>query len=97
MFDLTDEEINNESEYATTICGVRCKDTNEYCCVVLLSNKTTKSKDKVDQVDTCSHEAGHYVLHLMEYIGNERYQGNQEPYCYLLGWATGCIYRTLIK
>lgn len=97
LFDLTDEEINDDSEYAITIFGAHLKSTNEVCCVVLLSDKTIKSKDKVDQIDTCSHEAGHYVLHLMECIGNERYTGNHEPYCYLLGWATGCIYRTLIK
>jgi hypothetical protein len=99
-FDLTEEELlnNEESDFAYTYWGVKHKPDMEWCCLVLLTSKSVKCKDKFENVDTCAHEALHYVLHLMETIGNTQpWNKSHEPYCYLQGWATKCIYTTLCK
>ena len=81
-----------------TITGVKYKNSTDTCTLVLLDAEALRKKDIYYKINTCSHEAQHYVLDVMGSIGNENYYADtQEPYCYLLGWATECIYRTLIK
>lgn len=98
-FDLTEAELVNDEDldFAYTYWGVKHKPDMDWCCLVLLTSKSVKCKDKFENVDTCAHEALHYVLHLMETIGNTKPWKSHEPYCYLQGWATKCIYNTLVK
>lgn len=92
---LTDDDITFESD-AITIFAVKHKD-GEYYCLVLLSDKTVKSKDKFDRLNTCSHEAGHYAIDLLDHIGIKINPSTSESFTYLQSWATECIYKTLIK
>lgn len=96
LFDITEKDIEGSWD-ALTIFGIKYKDEKEASCVVLLSDKIIKSKDTLDKLDTCAHEALHYVIDLMEEIGNMCSYATSESYCYLQGWATKCIYRTLVK
>ena len=98
LFNITPEELEGDDHRcATTIFGVQYKNNNECSCVVLLSSKTMKCRDLAENVDTCAHEALHFVIHTMECIGTECSSTTSEAYCYLLGWATKCIFRTLIS
>lgn len=99
-FDLTESELLNdeESDFAYTYWGIKHKPDMEWCCLVILTSKSVKCKNKFENVNTCAHEALHYVLHLMESIGNTQpWNKSHEPYCYLQGWTTECIYTTLCK
>lgn len=93
--DLTDEDMDNIGD-AITIFTVRNRN-DEYYCLVLLSDKTIKSKDKLDRLNTCSHEAGHYAIDLLNYVGLKITPGTSEAFTYLQSWATECIYKTLVK
>lgn len=93
--DLTDEDIDINS-CATTTFTVKHKNGENYC-LVLLSDKTVKSKDKLDRLNTCSHEAGHYAIDLLNYLGLKITPTTSEAFTYLQSWATECIYKTLVK
>lgn len=49
----------------------------------------------LDLINTVSHEAGHVALRIYQHMDQEVYNDSQEPFCYLLGWAAECIYKTV--
>lgn len=84
-------------------CGTtsRCrrKSDDKYVILVKYSrNSNIKNIDKkLDRINTIAHEAGHVVLDIYDFIGQDVYTGSSELFCYLLGWVTECIYKTLQK
>lgn len=95
--DITEKDVEDTDNWATTIFGAKLKGTDDNVCLIILHDKTLKSKDKPEVIDTLSHEALHYVIDLMEYIGQPLVRQASESLCYLQGWATKCIYKTLVK
>lgn len=80
----------------TTSTVIRKSDNKD--CVLVKYNHRTKFKgisDKEDLINTVAHEAGHVVLDIYEHINQNVCNCSPEPFCYLLGWATQCIYKTL--
>lgn len=49
----------------------------------------------VDLINTISHEAGHVALRIYQHMDQDICQCSPEPFCYLLGWAAECIYKTI--
>ena len=95
--DITEEDVADTGSWATTIFGAKLKGTDDNVCLIILHNKTLKSKDRPEVIDTLSHEALHYVIDLMEHVGQPLVRQASESLCYLQGWATKCIYKTLVK
>lgn len=85
---------------ATTISVTRKKD-GKPCCLVKFNCygvycKT--SKEKMNWlVNTAGHEATHYALDIYYSIDSTVCTTHQEPFAYLVGWATQCIYNTWTK
>lgn len=52
---------------------------------------------KLTFINTCSHEATHVALDIYEVINQTICNCSPEPFCYLQGWATQCIYKTWTK
>lgn len=50
---------------------------------------------KLDLINTVSHEAGHVALRIYQHMDQDICQCSPEPFCYLLGWAAECIYKTI--
>lgn len=93
-----DDEIISEGSNATTTKVIRKHDHK--CCVLVKYNNNVCSKfvnKKEHYISTISHEAGHVVLDIYEYIDQCICNCSPEPFCYLLGWVTQCIYKTLSK
>ena len=82
-----------------TTSTVRRKSDNKDCILVKY-NKGTKIKGlstKDEFINTISHEAGHVCLDIYEHMHQNVCNCSPEPFCYLLGWVTQCIYKTLTK
>lgn len=80
-----------------TICNVIRKSDDCYCLLVKY-NKPWKGRDKkLDLINTVSHESAHVALNIYEKIGQKVRNCGSEPFCYLVGWASECIYNTLTK
>ena len=80
-----------------TTTKVLRKSDNKRCVLVKHNHLTTITsipKD-IDFINTIGHEAGHVVLDIYESIGQSVCSCSQEPFCYLLGWVTDRIYKTL--
>ena len=91
-------EIIDESSNATTTPVIRKSDDKACILVKYINNTCSKKMDKkVNLISTISHEAGHVTLDIYEYINQHVCNCSPEPFCYLLGWATECIYKTLNK
>lgn len=91
-----DEEILKGD--CTTTAVIRISD-NKTCCLVK-HNKYTKIKSipkTEDLINTVAHEAGHVILDIYSYIDQQICICSSEPFCYLLGYVTVCIYKTLTK
>jgi hypothetical protein len=76
-----------------------CIDKKTNANVILVKyNKGSKDKARnkeLNFINTCSHEAGHVALDIYELIDQHVCFCTPEPLCYLIGWATECIYKTL--
>lgn len=84
--DIT-EYSKNEAK-AVTYPEIEHIESHEYGILIyILDNKMS--------VSDCSHEAGHFVLTLYKAIGEEVNLDNQEVFCYLLGYATDCLYQVV--
>lgn len=81
---------------ATTSTVLR-KSDNKYCVLVKFNHlsKCKSISKNLDFINTISHEAGHVVMNIYDYIRQHICTCSQEPFCYLLGYATECIYKTL--
>ncbi len=92
-----DGEVLDEDIIKTSACTAKCKDikTGRYCIIVKF-NETVKDA-KLWFTNTAAHEATHVALDIYELIQQEVCFCSSEPFCYLVGWATECIYKTLTK
>lgn len=91
-----DEEILQGD--CTTTPVTRISD-NKSCCLVK-HNQYTKIKSipkTEDLINTVSHEAGHVVLDIYSHMNQQICNCSSEPFCYLLGYITVSIYKTLTK
>ena len=80
----------------TTASVIRISD-NKSCILVKYNHDSyVKGVDKnLDFINTISHEAGHVVIRLYQFMDQTICPCSSEPFCYLLGWVTQCIYKTL--
>ena len=103
LYTYTDySELDNRvttDDCNATVTQVYRKSDNKACCLVKYNNndccKTANKKENF--ISTISHEAGHVCLDIYEYIEQNICNCSPEPFCYLLGWVTVCIYKTLSK
>lgn len=90
-----DEEVTNCD---ASTCTVKRKSDNKFCLLVKYNHPAKHITDKkLDFINTCSHEATHVALDIYEFIHQQVCNCSSEPFCYLQGWATECIYKTLSK
>lgn len=87
-----DEEITKDSA-----CTARCKDIKTGRPVIIVKFNETVKDAKLWFTNTTAHEATHVALDIYEMIQQNVCFCSPEPFCYLVGWATECIYKTLTK
>ena len=93
-----DSSVIEESCNATVIQVYRKSDHKSCCLVKYNNNDCSKFVNKKEHfISTIAHEAGHVTLDIYEYIQQNVCNCSPEPFCYLLGWVTQCIYKTLTK
>lgn len=93
-------ELNEDiiNACCTTSTCYRKSDNAHVCLVKFNHLSVDKTKDKkLDLVNICSHEATHVALDIYELLGQNVCFCSPEPFCYLQGWATERIYKTLTK
>ena len=56
-----------------------------------------KNERRMEFLSTVAHEAAHVVLDIYQRIDEKDCFVSQEPFCYTLGWAFKCIYKTCFK
>lgn len=100
LYKFNNAELNSDilDGFATT-SYVKRKTDNQICILVKYnkdSNVVGISK-KEDFINTISHEATHVALDIYDYIGQDICFCSPEPFAYLVGYATECIYKTLMK
>ena len=78
---------------------IRRKSDDKDCILVKFNGyKGVKSVNKnTDIHNTIAHEAGHVCIDIYDHMRQNICPCSQEPFCYLLGWVTQCIYKTLKK
>lgn len=93
--ELTEEVM----ECIATTSKVRRKSDNRYCVLVKYNqDSSVKGRDpKLELINTVSHEATHVAIDIYQFISQDLCPCSPEPFCYLVGWATECIYNTLQK
>lgn len=106
----TIEEIRNVVEYtdgtdidediltgcATVVLCRRKEDLLDAILVKYNHPLNIKNIDKnIDLINTVAHEAGHVALRIYQHMDQDICQCSHEPFCYLLGWAAECIYKTV--
>ena len=78
-----------------------CRRKSDNKDVVLVKyNHATKIvglDNDVEYINTISHEAGHVALDIYDHMQQNICFCSPEPFCYLLGYVTECIYKTLRK
>ena len=93
--ELTDEILKGQCTTST------CYRKEDNTCAVLVKYNTegthTSKNRKTDFINTCGHEGTHVALDIYEMISQNVCFCTPEPFCYLVGWATECIYKTLVK
>jgi len=80
----------------TTSTIIRKSDNKD--CILVKYNHRSACKSipaDLDFIDTLSHEAGHVALDLYDHMRQQVCNCSPEPFCYLLGWVSQCIYKTL--
>lgn len=94
--DDTEIEDDNPGTFATVSTCYR-KSDDKSVALVRLHDYKPKYIDKFHWIDTISHEAGHVALDIYSHMGQQVHNSSSEPFCYLLGWVTKCIYKTFQK
>jgi hypothetical protein len=91
-----DEQIMDTTASTSTI---RRKSDGKDCILVKYNGyEGIKWIDKkTDLLSTITHEAGHVCINIYDHMIQNSCPCSQEPFCYLLGWVTECIYKTLKK
>lgn len=83
----------NPEKYTYTYNAMDIK-TNEF---IVLVNIGYKQKEMCEYINDIAHEAEHVKCSIFDDIGLPNTTDSQEADAYLVGWATKCIYKTLIK
>ena len=81
--------------YATTSTVVFRKDRHP--AILVKENKQITyngENKKLVEINTISHEAAHVAADMYYFMGEKDAVTIQEPYAYLVGWASECIYKT---
>ena len=73
--------------------GKRTKDLG--FAVVVLCDLKTLGGSKI--VEIISHEASHVANRIFDWLGIRLDANNDEPYAYLIGYITSCIWKTVSK
>lgn len=89
-------ELDNEIT-STSACTAKCKDIKSGKSVIVVKFNETVKDAKIWFTNTAAHEATHVALDIYELIQQNICFCSPEPFCYLVGWATECIYKTLMK
>jgi len=63
--------------------------------VIILSDLKTLGGSKI--VEVISHEASHVATDIFAWLGIRLDVNNDEPYAYLIGYITSCIWKTVSK
>ena len=93
--ELDDQIIKN---VASTSTIRRKSDDKDYILVKFNGYKKVKCVDKKTEIyNTIAHEAGHVCIDIYDHMRQDICPCSPEPFCYLLGWVTQCIYKTLKK
>lgn len=93
-----DDAVIDSTSNCTVTPVIRKSDDKSCELVKFIGNKCAKSTNKTENyISTISHEAGHVCLDIYEFIQQNICNCSPEPFCYLLGWVTKCIYKTLNK
>lgn len=92
-----DGVVLDEDIVKPSACTAKCKDIKTGKYVILVKFNETVKGYKLWFTNTTAHEATHVALDIYELIHQEIYFSSPEPFCYLVGWATECIYKTLTK
>lgn len=93
---VLDEDIL-KPDCSTSTCR-RISDNKDVILVKHNNDCQIKGIDKhLDLINTVSHEAGHCVIDIYDHMGQQICSCSPEPFCYLLGYITQCIYKTLTK
>lgn len=86
-----------DCECTTTTC-TRISDNKSVILVKYNNDSSIKGIDKqLDLINTVAHEAGHVALDIYDHMNQGVCNCSPEPFCYLLGYAAECIYKTLTK
>lgn len=95
-FKNIEESDLNAGGYGVCISGILDK---EGCVsiLILLTKKTVDTHNTADAINTCAHEALHATIDLMDRLGQPVSPNYSEAYCYLCGYITECVYKTLKK
>lgn len=90
---ILDDAVTNGSA-----CAAKCRDikTNKYCILVKF-NKDFKDESINWFINTITHESVHVSLYIYELIEQQVCFDSSEPLCYLTGWISECMYKTVIK
>lgn len=81
---------------AVTCCYVEDKRTKEFgFAVVMLSDMKKIDGSKI--VEVISHEASHVATKIFDGLGIRLDANNDEPYAYLLGHISSCIWQMVSK
>ena len=81
--------------------GVDCEPLEDNCpamtaCRVTLADGSNtvlfrfRDADSIELVNV-AHECGHFGIDVFEYIDSPINESSSEPFCYLIGWAGGCL------
>lgn len=92
--DEIDEDIMHDCA-SVTICR---RKIDKCDCVLVKYNHTINivgRNKKCDLINTISHEAGHVAIRIYQHMSQNILPDSSEPFCYLLGWAAECIYKTI--
>lgn len=91
-----DEPVDNDAA-ATTFFNLTDKETTADAILVKYNANTQNKKiDKViDRVGIATHEATHVALRIYQLLSQNVSFESQEPFAYLVEWATECIYKTI--
>lgn len=89
-------DLSNELEEGTGVlvgCPVVKKSTREYGLLLIIL--------RIDYIEAGdeAHEAVHFADYLFEQLGmyTQTFTEHNEQYAYLVGWAAGCISKSIIK
>lgn len=92
---VTEQDLNLGNA-GITISGLIDKDGYD-AILILLPKLTVKRHNTPGAMNTCAHEALHATIDLFDMLGQPVSPKYSEAYCYLCGYITECVYKTLKK